>query len=450
MTRLLATLILATLFAFSLAARAGEGALTVKTEPRDAAIYLDGKLKAEGSPAVLRARPGRHTLEARKAGFKTAREEVFVGEDAVVVKTLRLAVDVPVEVPVAQTDKPGYYLFPERDPFETPAEFEARKKQLLKAFNARSANNDPAFAAGKATLLKEQYDIEKGRFPVKLALKDWAKRLLVVVYGPYLPLDRDAARVLYRAGAVQPVYLHLGADGLESELRVARAGGDVRVRGVETPAMKEKHEREAAAERARRAAAARARREAAARAEARRKAEQAKAEAKRKARQANAEARRYGFQVKWDGTVLDTRTGLMWKRCAEGQSGFDCNGRAARYTWDDAMSRFKGGVRFAGYDDWRMPTIEELRTLVWCSNGTPQEETWDHQCDGDPGAKGGHQIPTIVTAAFPNTLWVGFWSASPAASRSGSAWTVDFGSGGSDDWAGRSSPLYVRLVRAGQ
>ncbi len=415
MTRLLATLLFTTLFACSLAVRAGEGALTVKTEPRDAAIYLDGKLKAEGSPAVLRARPGRHTLEARKAGFKTAREEVFVGEDAVVVKTLRLAVDVPVEVPVAETDKPGYYLFPKRDPFETPAEFEARKKKLLKAFNTRSANNDPAFAAGKATLLKEQYDIGKGRFPVKLALKDWAKRLLVVE-GPYLPLDRHAARALYRAGAVQPVYLRLGADGLESELRVARAGGDVRVRGVETPAMKEKHEREAEAERARRAVA---------------------------------EARRHGFQVHSDGTVLDTRTGLMWKRCAEGQSGFDCSGEAAEYTWDDAMSRFKSGVRFAGYDDWRLPTREELRTLVWCSNGTPREEAWDHGCSGKGDRNGSYRKPTIVTVAFPNTPSWFFWSASPNASDADHAWYVLFGYGG-DGRLNRSNALHVRLVRAGQ
>jgi hypothetical protein len=144
MNRLLATLILCILFPLSLAAQAGEGALTVKTEPRDAAIYLDGQLKAEGSPAVLRTSPGRHTLEARKDGFKTAREEVFVGDDAVVVKTLRLAVDVPVVVPVAETDKPGYYLFPERDAFETEAEFTARKAKLLKAYNARVAAGDAA------------------------------------------------------------------------------------------------------------------------------------------------------------------------------------------------------------------------------------------------------------------------------------------------------------------
>jgi hypothetical protein len=53
-----------------------------------------------------------------------------------------------------------------------------------------------------------------------------------------------------------------------------------------------------------------------------------------------------------DGTVLDTRTGLMW-------AAHD-NGGAA--TWKEAKKyceNYAGG----GYKDWRMPTVEELRTL---------------------------------------------------------------------------------------
>jgi hypothetical protein len=39
-----------------------------------------------------------------------------------------------------------------------------------------------------------------------------------------------------------------------------------------------------------------------------------------------------------DGTVTDTKTNLMWKQCAEGQSGSTCSGKAAGYQWDAAIA----------------------------------------------------------------------------------------------------------------
>jgi len=123
-----------------------------------------------------------------------------------------------------------------------------------------------------------------------------------------------------------------------------------------------------------------------------------------------------------DGTVTDTKTGLMWKKCSEGQTGDDCSGEAKIYTWHDAMQKFKQ-VSFAGYSDWRMPTIEELRTI-----------------DGKP---------TILNDVFPQTAYNWYWSSSPYAGSSNGAWYIDFsgGLGGINDKyiSGR-----VRLVRSGQ
>jgi hypothetical protein len=140
-----------------------------------------------------------------------------------------------------------------------------------------------------------------------------------------------------------------------------------------------------------------------------------------------------------DGTITDTKTGLMWKRCSEGLSGVNCEeGKVKEYKWDDAVNRFKN-VEYAGYADWRLPTIDELKTLVYCSKGKDND---DDYCND------GSETPTINQQAFPNTAW-GYWSGSPDADNSVYAWYVYFYYGNSfNDY--RVNGYAVRLVRGGQ
>ena len=140
-----------------------------------------------------------------------------------------------------------------------------------------------------------------------------------------------------------------------------------------------------------------------------------------------------------DGTVTDTKTGLMWKRCSEGLSGVNCEeGKVQEYKYDDAVQRFDN-VEYAGYSDWRLPTIDELKTLLYCSKGKDKE--------GD--CKGGSEAPTISQQAFSNTEAKCFWSGSPGANNSDYAWFVSFDYGYSLAYI--SNYLYaVRLVRGGQ
>ena len=69
-----------------------------------------------------------------------------------------------------------------------------------------------------------------------------------------------------------------------------------------------------------------------------------------------------------DGTVRDTLTGLHWKQCLEGLSGYQCEvGNALMFDWQNALERpgivnSNGG--FAGYTDWRLPNIKELFSIV--------------------------------------------------------------------------------------
>jgi hypothetical protein len=63
-----------------------------------------------------------------------------------------------------------------------------------------------------------------------------------------------------------------------------------------------------------------------------------------------------GFIDNNDGTVTDRATGLMWQK--GGSKGTLDNRGAKRYI------KQINKQRFAGYSDWRMPTVEELASLL--------------------------------------------------------------------------------------
>lgn len=140
------------------------------------------------------------------------------------------------------------------------------------------------------------------------------------------------------------------------------------------------------------------------------------------------------YQDHGDGTVTDSRTGLTWKVCAEGQiwSAGSCSGYNAIATWGAALLLAEDST-FAGYTDWRLPNLKELRSLV-------------EEC---------RVSPSINEAVFPSTgLGTGsyslFWASSPAALDPQGAWIVHFHVTGGSSWAERSSGYSVRLVRNGK
>lgn len=132
------------------------------------------------------------------------------------------------------------------------------------------------------------------------------------------------------------------------------------------------------------------------------------------------------YSAQGDGTVSDTRNGLMWKQCAEGQSGSTCTGSATAYAWSAALTQAANAV-FAGYSDWRLPNVNELASLI-------------EDCRTDPA---------INDALFPATPSANFWSGSPFIYYPNIAWVVNAGYGfiGNDY---RNSASRVRLVRGGQ
>jgi len=78
-----------------------------------------------------------------------------------------------------------------------------------------------------------------------------------------------------------------------------------------------------------------------------------------------------------DGTITDRRSGKMWEKKVDGggmverttclSAPHDVN---TRCTWHEATGDWieavnaEGGTGYAGYDDWRVPTIGELQDIL--------------------------------------------------------------------------------------
>lgn len=129
-----------------------------------------------------------------------------------------------------------------------------------------------------------------------------------------------------------------------------------------------------------------------------------------------------------DGTVTDQATGLQWKRCSEGQdwSGGTCTGTAGDYNWQQALQR-ADTASFAGKDDWRLPNVNELTSIV------------EEAC----------YAPAIDLGVFPAIPGLVYWSSSPHSYYPDYALYVSFGYGFLIDYA-KDGALFLRLVRGGQ
>ena len=124
-----------------------------------------------------------------------------------------------------------------------------------------------------------------------------------------------------------------------------------------------------------------------------------------------------------DGTVTDNDTGLMWQKCSLGLSDSDClTGTELGYSWQAAVAEASTNSD-SGYDDWRLPSRNELGSLL---------ETACYQ-------------PSINHNLFPNTAYE-YWSSSLSNLRGDYVWFVDFFLA-FDYTRPKSDERSVRLVR---
>jgi hypothetical protein len=139
---------------------------------------------------------------------------------------------------------------------------------------------------------------------------------------------------------------------------------------------------------------------------------------------------------KKNGTISDPKTGLVWKKCSEGQTWKEgdntCAGSLDRFNWQEALQRAQDinaarvGENFS-QSDWRLPNIKELSSII------------ELRC----------AMPALNNTIFPFPLLNSrfFWSSSPADRSAGG---VSFVDGEAFRRLNMLANFSVRLVRSGQ
>lgn len=130
----------------------------------------------------------------------------------------------------------------------------------------------------------------------------------------------------------------------------------------------------------------------------------------------------------------DNVTGLIWEIKTIGADSIHHNQN--KYTWQEARDTFipqLNEARFGGFDDWRLPTIKELSTLV-NPNGA--------------NFRPGTNLPVAINVDyFPNTKrYPPYISANLDAQNPDYVWGITFSTGGVF-WEDISDRYYVRAVR---
>lgn len=151
-----------------------------------------------------------------------------------------------------------------------------------------------------------------------------------------------------------------------------------------------------------------------------------------------------------DGTITDTRTGLMWEKKSDDGSihdkddTYDWGMVSPPYTMNGTMvttflAALNSGSGFAGYTDWRIPNIKELETIavfentVFLNYATPP--AFNTNCN--PGCS-----VTTCSCIIPDR----YWSSTTEAHNPFNAWNVYFLTGELPT-SNKNNLRFVRAVR---
>lgn len=136
------------------------------------------------------------------------------------------------------------------------------------------------------------------------------------------------------------------------------------------------------------------------------------------------------FTVNADQTVSDEMTGLIWMKDGNIPGPSACVPNVTK-TWQAALDYITclNQNSYLSHNDWRMPYINEMRTLI--NYGQSDQATW------------------LATFGFTNMKHSDYWSSTNSMASTGSAFTVNLGTGGVTNTLAKGSLGYVLAVRAG-
>ncbi|KZX01836.1 adhesin [Pseudoalteromonas luteoviolacea] len=134
------------------------------------------------------------------------------------------------------------------------------------------------------------------------------------------------------------------------------------------------------------------------------------------------------FVVNNDGTVCDKKTEIMWQRCTFGfvynATSETCDNEEQKLSWQEALSAAKSS-RVANFDDWQLPNVKELSSIV------------ERSCED----------PAINATVFLGNHSGNYWSSTTNINDPSRAWTYQFQDGLNDSSSSKSSDAFVRLMR---
>lgn len=122
----------------------------------------------------------------------------------------------------------------------------------------------------------------------------------------------------------------------------------------------------------------------------------------------------YSINSSSKNIVKDKQTNLIWQDNDDAKS--------IKKDWGNAR-RYCAHLTLGGYDDWRLPSMEELRSIVDFSLYKP-----------------------AINISFKNVANDFYWSSTSNAGDSSKAWIVSFAYG-YDGWCPKSYAYFVRCVR---
>lgn len=155
--------------------------------------------------------------------------------------------------------------------------------------------------------------------------------------------------------------------------------------------------------------------------------------------------------VSFNFTPIQNDATVMWQGREWQKSGSDHG-----MNWA-AANAYCDYITDGGYTDWVLPTIEELRSLIVCSNGTQVTGGYDlnivtHPYSCEDGNSTSYTSPTIAPAfnsSAINSYQSLIWSSTVSSASPTYAWGVYFSSG-AVSYASKNIATLVRCVRGGQ